>query len=419
MSKHALIMLLLLLTSACSNNEWQFSAKPSEKAVASALDNQPDFAVVSEFSVEDFPLAKLPEAVRPCCAFGNAQKVKIGSVQIPFFRYANTLSADDIGPHSYEAGTFSFTKSNPNGSRGTENNGLIYTLRGGFIDLAHVRDTADNAIALFYRIQPQLGQPITIELPKEIGTRFIHIKAFDVSHLDNRQQWELAATMAVRLAYFMAEAHEVAQWHGYRSWVPWSEEVSAYSPEDLYSNMLGAKIALAILNNNLAMTRELYNQHMSTWLSASINWLEPVSRQQTNALFDITDGIWWDSEQAMPSKFMLLKRHYLLGDKQSPYLVPEHLAEQHALWKQVKPLYQNPAKAHHLSLSSTLHGIDIEDISELVLHIGEKYQESFEHIPQPLWHDGLGHKNFRAVSEYNQQQDILELKQFRRDKKSQ
>jgi len=419
MVKHIPIMLLVLFTSACSNNEWQSRAKPSENAVASALDNQPDSALTSEFSVEAFSLARLPKAVRPCCAFGNAQKVKVGSLHIPFFRYANTLSVDEIGPHSYEAGTFSFTKSSPNGSRGTENNGQIYTLRGGFIDLAHVRDTADNAIALFYRIQPQLGQAISIELPEEIGTRFIHLKAFDISHLDNRQQWELAATIAVRLAYFMAEAHEIAQWHGYRSWVPWPEEVSAYSPEDLYSNMLGSKIALALLNNNLAMTRELYNQHMSTWLSASINWLEPVSRQQTNALFDITDGIWWDSEQAMPSKFMLLKRHYLLGDEQSPYLVPEQLAEKHPLWEQVKPLYQDPAKVHHLSLSRTLHGVDIEELSELVLHIGKKYQGSFAHIPASLWRDGLSHKNFRAVSKYNQQQDILELKQFRRDKKSQ
>ena len=419
MIKNSLFLLALLLISACSNSDWQSRAYPSEVAIASALDATPDSALLNAFSIEDFPLARLPEAVRPCCAFGNAQKVKIGSVQVPFFRYANTLDANKIGPHSYEAGTFSFAKGSPNGQRGSENNGQIYTLRGGFIDLAHVRDTADNAIALFYRIHPQLGQAIKIQLPSEIGPRFINIDAIDVSELNPRQQSELAASIAVRLAYFMAEAHEIAQWNGYRSWAPWSEEVSAYSPEDIYSNMLGAKIALALLNNNLTMTRELYNQHMSTWLDASMNWLEPVSRQQTNALFDITDGIWWDSEQAMPSKFMLLKRHYLLGDQQSPYLVPQHLAEQHPLWDQVESLYQGDPQAHHLSLLSTLHGIDIEAISELVLYIDEKYQGSFSHIPEYLWRDGVRHKNFRALSYYNQQQDIVELKQFRKDKKIQ
>jgi hypothetical protein len=66
-----------------------------------------------------------------------------------------------------------------------------------------------------------------------------------------------------------------------------------------------------------------------------------------------------------------------------------------------------------------LHGIDIEAISDLILTIDKKYQGTFSHIPEQLWRDGLTHKNFRTISYYNQQQDILELKQFRKDKKIQ
>nr|WP_299810414.1 DUF4056 domain-containing protein [uncultured Shewanella sp.] len=401
----------IFLLSACSSNDWQVRALPSDIAIGAALDSEPDINLLHAIELQELPLIHIPKAVRPCCAFGNAQKVTIGPVPVPFFRYANTLAVDSVGPHAYEAGTFSYQKDAPNGSRGTENNGQMYTLQGGFIDLAHVRDTADNAIALFYHIYPKLGQVQTIKLPEEIGPRTIELSEFDLSSLSARQRWETAAAISVRLAYFMAEAHEIAQWHGYRSWAPWSETVSAYSPEDLYSNMLGAKIALALINNNLAMNKELYNQHMTQWLSATLNWLEPVSIKQTNALFDVIDGHWWDSEQPLPSKFMLLKRHYLLGDKQSPYLVPKALARSHAKWPEVQELYESQHQAHDLSLSNSVHGIDIDAIAKQKLIVSEKFTDSFKHIPAELWQDGFTQADFYKISQYNLMQDELELRQ--------
>ncbi len=401
----------LVLLGACSSNDWQVRALPSDAAISTALDNEPDLDLLQEVKLLDLPLARIPQAVRPCCAFGNSQKVKVGPVPVPFFRYANTLAVDKVGPHAFEAGTFSFQKDAPNGSRGTENNGQIYTLKGGFIDLAHVRDTADNAIALFYHIYPKIGQQQSISLPEEIGPRTIELSEFAVSHLTGRQRWEVAAAMSVRLAYFMAEAHEVAQWHGYRSWAPWSETVSAYSPEDLYSNMLGAKIALALLNNNLAMNTELYNQHMTQWFSATLQWLQPVAIEQTNILFDAIDGHWWDSQQPLPSKFMLLKRHYELGDKQSPYLVPKAMAQTNANWQQIAPLYQQPHQAHALGLSNRVHGINIDSVAQQKLFVGDKFKSSFTHIPSELWQNGFTQADFHQMSLYNQIQDDIELKQ--------
>lgn len=403
------LLTLIALLAGCSSNNWQTRNQPTTEAVQSALSEQPDLQLLSQQTPQQFSLARMPEDVRPCCAFGNAHKVKVGSVQVPFFRYANTLSLDEIGPHAYEAGTWSFQRGEPKGRRSGENNGQLYTLRGGFIDLAHVRDTADNTVALFQRIYPQLGQAFTIELPAEIGPREIRIKAFKVEHLSHQQRWELAAQLAARMAYSMAEAHEIAQWHGYRSWRPWSEEVSAYSPEDLYSNMLGAKIGLALVVNNLSMTRELYNQHMSQWLSASIAQLEPVSKQQTNAMFDAIDGHWWDSNQALPSKFMLLKRHYRLGKEQHPYLVPEQLAQQDANWPLLEPLFAKTASPMPLSLPAIVHGIDMGGVAQQWLEVAPKYQASFSHIPSHLWQNGFSNRKFLAISAYNQLQDELEL----------
>ena len=107
---------LILLLAACSSNDWQVRALPSDIAIGAALDNEPDLDLLHEINLQELPLVPIPKAVRPCCAFGNAQKVKVGPVPVPFFRYANTLAVDSVGPHAFEAGTFSFQKDAPNGS---------------------------------------------------------------------------------------------------------------------------------------------------------------------------------------------------------------------------------------------------------------------------------------------------------------
>ncbi|WP_285164869.1 DUF4056 domain-containing protein [Shewanella goraebulensis] len=395
-------ILLTTLLAGCSTSEWQVSATPNESAVVAALDSQPDPALLRDISLPLNAPITLPTSVRPCCAFGSGQKVKLGAMTIPFYRHANTISLEDLGAHAYEAGSFSHQKSAPDEGRSGENNGIIYTRKGGFIDLAHVRDTADNAVALFYQIHPRLGEPLSISLPFEIGPRTIEIEAFKVGHLTAAQRWELAAAMAVRLAYSMAEAHEIAQYHGYRSFAPWTEDVSAYSPEDLYSNMLGSKIALAVLTNNLAMTRQQYNYHMTSWISATLAWLEPVSATETDALFDVIDGYWWDANEPMPNKFMLLKRHYELGDKQSPYLVPKDMAIKSNNWSALEHIYHSDKAAHDLTLANNVHGIVIDDVAKQWLYVDAKFEASFNHIPESLWRDGFTQQVFFELSQYNQ-----------------
>ncbi|QFU24715.1 DUF4056 domain-containing protein [Shewanella eurypsychrophilus] len=411
------IVICICALAACSSRDWQIRANPTELAVAAALDEQPDPAIVSEVELHEFTNAGMPKAVRPCCAFGTAQKVTVASIPVPFYRLANTVSLEDIGPHAYEAGTFSHQKGTPTGRRGGENNGIIYTQLGGFIDLAHVRDTADNAVALFYQIYSQLGQEARIELPVEIGPRYIQLSAFETNHLSIKQRQEVAANIAARLAYFVAEAHEVAQWHGYRTWLPWSEEVSAYSPEDLYSNMLGAKIATALLSNNLTMNRELYNQHMTSWLHATLAWLRPVSKAQTNALFDAIDGHWWDSSEALPSKYMLLLRHYELGDEQAPYLIGKELIEQSSHGELLSALPNMSDSPKSLSLPSIIHDIEIDKVAQQWLFVGDKHKASFKHVPEALWINGFTSESFKEIAKYDAQIDRAELDAHQRGSK--
>lgn len=399
----------VLFLSACSSPDWQTRSLPTEQAVSASLELKPDPVSLREYHPHSFSLPRIPQAIRPCCAFGTQQKVKVGSLPVPWFRLSNTVSLEEIGPHAYEAGTFSRSQGEPYGPKGGENNGMLYTLKGGFIDLAHVRDTTDNTVALFKRIHPRLGEEFTIELPDEIGKREIRFSAFELNGLSQQQILELSANLAARMAYSMAEAHEIAQWHGYRTWVPWSEEVSAYSPEDIYSNMLGAKIGVALILNNLVMNLESYNQHMTSWLNAALMQLEPVSKEQTNALFSAIDGHWWDSSVTMPDKFMLLKRHYEFGKSQSPHLVPKMLAKQDPNWPQLASLFAEEPSPLTLALPSELHKQNLSELAEQWLFVGAKYEKSFSHIPESLWREGFSNKHFRLISHYNQRQDQREL----------
>ena len=409
------IALILFILAGCGRNGWQTVVQPTEVSIGEALKDSPVTSEMQLVAPHNFTMARIPEAVRPCCAVGNSQKVQVAGLQVPLFRYANTLGLDNLGAHAYEAGVVSYQRKEPGARRATEGNGQIYTLRGGFIDLAHVRDTADNTIALFQRIFPNLGESHTIPLPKEIGKREIRLTAFDSSELSMQQRLEVSAQLAARQAYFMAEAHELAQWHGYRSWKPWSEAVSAYSFEDLYSNMLGAKIAYALIINNLTTTRSQYNQHMTSWLHATLEQLGAVEQDRTDLLWDVVDGHWWDSREPLPNKFMLLKRHYQMGDSQSPYLVPGSLAEIHNGWPELKDLYREPAVPLQLRLPRQVHGYDLDSLASQWLWVEPRFQLSFSHIAKDIWGNGFTKEAFGRIAKENRRIDQMELQKQQSD----
>ncbi|MBY6017703.1 DUF4056 domain-containing protein [Halomonas denitrificans] len=409
-------LLAVVLLGGCATPTWQSHPAPDEATISRALNGSDQPVAIWDLPPESLPEFPVPQNVRPCCAFGNLQKVKVGPVPLPLFRLGNTVAPDKVGPHRFDGGTFTYTSSGMSGNnnRGSENNGVLYTARGGFIDLAHVRDTADDTVALFFQIFRHLGQDHTIDLPNEIGQRYVRLHAFDISGLSGQERWHLAADLAARLAYFKAESHEIAQWHGYASFASWPETVSAFSPEDLYSNMLGAKLTLALINAQLVLNDQLYNQSLTVWLDSALAWLGEVDRKTSNALFDVVDGHWWDSSRPIPDKFMVLKRHYQMGDRQLPYLVPESMASGHEAWPRVAALYRKPNTPHTLHLRATHQGLELDSLGELVMKVSDDYAESFSDIPAELWQNGFTHREFGAIASYAAQADAKQLEALSR-----
>ncbi|WP_241666599.1 DUF4056 domain-containing protein [Jejubacter calystegiae] len=256
-----------------------------------------------------------PESLRPCCAFGHNLHVSALNIPVPLYQPGNVLTLETLGHHQYNDSTFGALKNLMGISE--ERNGLIYTRRGGFIDIAHVRDTADNTLYLFSQIYPQLGQEGRIFFSNELGLRRIQLNRF-TPPAEPARRYELAAWLAAHLAWQMAQWHEIAQWYGFESVPDFPEEISAFSPEDLYSNLLGARLAARVILQGEANSLQAYNQAMDKALHAALHNLEAVDKKGTEQRFRDVDGEWWDSQRRVPEKFLVLNRNYDVGDRRSP-----------------------------------------------------------------------------------------------------
>ncbi|WP_143362482.1 DUF4056 domain-containing protein, partial [Escherichia coli] len=113
---------------------------------------------------------------------------------------------------------------------GREHNGIIFTTQGGFVDTAHVRDTADMTVFIFTRLWPRLGQAFVLSPGRdELAQRRLVFRAFTPPS-SVRDRYVLAAEISARLAYQLAVWHEIAQWYGFESVPGYPETVSAFSP---------------------------------------------------------------------------------------------------------------------------------------------------------------------------------------------
>ena len=178
-----------------------------------------------------------PRIIRTCCAFG----ANMGIAGIPFAKKTDITSVGELGPHNYLG-------------KKDENNGNIYTKRGGFLDLGHLRDCADWTAYLYQLINASKeNKELTItRLGNEGGTKTLELLIPD--EFDDLDACELAG----KIAYDLSLWHEIATWFG-ASYVPLvPERFSSFSPEDLFSNLLGVHLGMRAIKSDLD-----YNEAMT------------------------------------------------------------------------------------------------------------------------------------------------------------
>jgi len=232
------------------------------------------------------------------------------------------MSVDALGLHNYDSGAFSVEGSSAKNSFSSEGNGLVYTCRGGFIDTAHVRDYADWTLFWAMTIARSSVTGATIELPPEGGRRRVIIRPLP-HELIERDGLRLAVIgLAQWIAFQLSVWHEIATAYGWASIDLYPEYVSAFSPEDLYSNLLGIKIASGILTqSDSAAAESLYDEDMDLWLQTTLRYLQPVSAAAGEAAAYLVDGVWWDSKARLPNPRLVLRRNLDAGNEITPWQI--------------------------------------------------------------------------------------------------
>lgn len=305
------------------------------------------------------PPQPLPKGLRPCCAFGYNLHAELLGMPVPFYQLDNVAYVSHLGQHQYNDKMLAGLE-NLTGLSG-ENNGILYTARGGFIDTAHVRDTADMTVYIFSQLLPRLGQAFTLDLESELAQRRLVFTAF-IPPTDPAERYTLAAWLAAHLAYQVAEWHEIAQWYGFESVPGFSEGVSAFSPEDLYSNLLGARLAVSLILDGQTVSQGVYNAAMGTALSQALMHLGAQPPAMTRFHFDMLDGRWWNSQRRVPEKYLVLHRNFQMGDNRLPTRIP---GEQ--------------SVPQRLTLPHRWQGITLADLVQLQLWPGA----SMKQLPRP------------------------------------
>jgi hypothetical protein len=244
----------------------------------------------------NMPDPKPHRIIRTCCSFGTDMQL----FAIPGVKLTETTSLEKIGPHHYL------------GDSGEEN-GIIYSRRGGFIDMAHLRDQSDWTAYLYTQLLENKKRGIlSMILGHEGGEKTLHVVI--PTKLNNLDLIHLAG----KIAYDLSVWHEIATWFGASSipFVP--ERYSSFSIEDPYSNLLGVTIGMQALQSELP-----YEQAVTQIIKGYLKDLDAVSNEtETYLAMEAVRDIWWTREKKLPSSKVLLQRQLQVYPCLKPWLVP-------------------------------------------------------------------------------------------------
>ncbi len=242
-----------------------------------------------------------PRIIRTCCSFGVDVKV----AGMPFIKYTEVTSPELIGDHKYLGNK-------------AENNGIIYTQKGGFIDMGHLRDIADFTAFLYLYIQKERHSVVfSLKLGNEGGMKTLNFNVpenltdADVVHL------------AGKIAYDLSVWHEISTSYG-ASFIPLvPERYSSFSVEDAYSNLLGVHLGMKSILSEGEYEAEMTNNVRAIL----VNLVAVNDRESTIAAMNTVKDIWWSGKAKLPSRKVLIKRQFDVYDCVFPMLINTEKAE--------------------------------------------------------------------------------------------
>ncbi len=274
-----------------------------------------------------------PRIIRTCCAFGTDLKVSM----VPGYRYTMLTSPELLGSHHYLGDK-------------SENNGILYTKRGGFLDFGHLRDYVDWT-AYIYNLEKKSQQTgeIHIILGFEAGIKSLVIK------IPATEKEEDLINLAGRIAYDLSIWHEITSWFGASAVPLVPEKFSSFTVEDAYSNLLGSKIAAEAIKSELP-----YDEAVTEAIRKNLKDLEAVStKEESYQAMEAVRDIWWTRKKRLPNNKVTLQRQLGVYYSITPWIAPGWESKNSSPLKLVVP-------------ESTLDGVPLSEFYTLSFDLNHK-----------------------------------------------
>ena len=177
-----------------------------------------------------------------------------------------------------------------------EGQGMLYTLRGGHIDLAHVRGPADQAKQAYDRTYACIVNGRRSFTVKPAWERITNKVTFEYppnwKETPKAERQRIAREIGLKVAplvgYNSSLYHEMLTWKGAKFFLIEPEFKSSFSWEDIYSNAMGSWVATDAIraggNFNRTFTR-LLNQELQR--------LEVVPQAKAKQITESMRGKWF------------------------------------------------------------------------------------------------------------------------------
>jgi hypothetical protein len=216
------------------------------------------------------------------CSFTGAPRARIGYLPtatfgIPF------ADPNHLGTHAYGWG-FLF-----------EVSGLVYTCRGGHIDLDHVRGNADDVRYLFKKMRRTLSKHrrgFSFILTGEVSAHKVSLtypEGWDERPDKDEAIDKIALDTAQYLAFSASTWHEIITWFGVHFALFEPEFNSAFSWEDIYSNVIGTQIGVEVMKEG----DHAYNKRMTAAIYRRLKELGVQPRSTAIAASKKVRGQWY------------------------------------------------------------------------------------------------------------------------------
>lgn len=207
-----------------------------------------------------------------------------------------------------------------------EVNGLVYTCRGGHIDIYHLRGCADNTRYLSKKVRSTIAKGkkgFSYNLEMETSRHhisFVYPDEWDSFSEKKKQKIadEVFVDVGQYIAFNASVWHEILTWFGvhFAGFEP--EFNSAFSWEDVYSNLIGSRLAAQILKDDMD---DVYDLEMTRLIDAELEHLGAVPVKVARAASQKMYGDWYTGN-LIPNMKM---RNFDIGldGEITPTLIPD------------------------------------------------------------------------------------------------